>query len=88
MKLICLAVSVHEDGTVEKWWKYERMKVFQDKLGRAIQANFAVIDVEKNLDKANDNHSSKNISIPVTAGRLLTILDKKPVTCHNENNQS
>lgn len=73
-------VSVHEDGTVEGWWKYERLKVFQDKLGRAIQGNFAVIDVEKNLDKASDIHSSKNISIPLTVGRLLTILDKKPIT--------
>jgi hypothetical protein len=73
-------VSVHEDGTVEGWWKYERIKVFQDKYGRAIQANFAVIDVEKKLDLASDNHSSKNISIPLTAGRLLTIINKKPVT--------
>jgi hypothetical protein len=73
-------ISVHEDGTAENWWKYERMKIFQDTYGRAIQANFAVIDVEKNLDKANDNHSSKNISIPLTVGRILTILDKKPIT--------
>jgi hypothetical protein len=73
-------VSVHEDGTVEAWWKYERLKVFQDKYGRAIQGNFAVIDVEKNLDKGSDIHSSKNISIPFTVGRLLTILDKKPIT--------
>jgi hypothetical protein len=73
-------ISVHEDGTVEVWWKYERMKVFQDNYGRAIQANFAVIDVEKNLDKASDIHSSKNISIPLTAGRLLKIVDKQPVT--------
>jgi len=73
-------VSVHEDGTVEAWWKYERLKVFQDKYGRAIQGNFAVIDVEKDLDRGNDIHSSKNISIPLTAGRLLTILDKKPIT--------
>lgn len=29
-------VSVHEDGTVEAWWKYERLNVFQDKYGRAI----------------------------------------------------
>ena len=73
-------VSVHQDGTVEGWWKYERLKVFQDNYGRAIQGNFAVIDVEKNLDKGSDIHSSKNISIPLTVGRLLTILDKKPVT--------
>jgi hypothetical protein len=73
-------VSVRQDGTVEAWWKYERLKIFQDKYGRAIQGNFAVIDVEKKFDKASDNHSSKNISIPLTVGRLLTILDKKPIT--------
>lgn len=73
-------ISKHEDGTVEAWWKYERMRVFQDSYGRAIQANFAVIDVEKNLDKPNDAHSSKNIAIPLMPGRLITILDKAPVT--------
>lgn len=77
-------ISKHEDGTVESWHKYERMKVFQDKYGRATQANFAVIDVEKNLDKASDNHSSKNISIPLTVERLLTIIDKKPVTANTK----
>jgi len=73
-------VSVRQDGSVEGWWKYERLKIFQDKYGRAIQGNFAVIDVEKKFDKASDNHSSKNIGIPLTVGRLLTILDKKPIT--------
>lgn len=73
-------VSVHEDGTVEGWWKYERLKIFQDKFGRATQGNFAVIDVEKKFDKASDNHSSKNIGIPLTVGRLLTIPDKKKIT--------
>lgn len=73
-------VSVHEDGTVENWFKYERLKIFQDKYGRAIQGNFAVIDVEKKFDLKSDNHSSKNIGLPLTAGRLLTILDKTPIT--------
>jgi hypothetical protein len=73
-------VSVRQDGSVEGWWKYERLKIFQDKYGRATQGNFAVIDVEKKFDKASDNHSSKNIGIPLTVGRLLTILDKKPIT--------
>jgi len=77
-------VSKHEDGTVEGWWKYERLKIFQDKYGRATQGNFAVIDVEKKFDKANDNHSSKNIGIPLSVGRLLTILDKKPITANTK----
>ncbi|MBV5314581.1 MAG: glycoside hydrolase family protein [Prolixibacteraceae bacterium] len=73
-------VSLRQDGSVEGWWKYERLKIFQDKYGRATQGNFAVIDVEKKFDKASDSHSSKNIGIPLTVGRLLTILDKKPIT--------
>ncbi|TCC98943.1 glycoside hydrolase family protein [Pedobacter psychroterrae] len=73
-------IARHADGTKEDWWKYERMGVFQDTYGRAIQANFAVIDVEKNLDRGSDIHSSKNITIPLMPGRLITILDKTPVT--------
>jgi hypothetical protein len=73
-------ISRHEDGRVEKWFKYERMKVFQDEYGRAVQANFAVIDTLKKDDQPNDNHSSKNISIPLNPGLLLAILDKQPIT--------
>jgi len=73
-------IAVHEDGKVENWFKFERIKILQDGYGRAIQANFAVIDTLKAEDKANDNHSSKNISIPLNPGVLLTILDKKPIT--------
>ncbi len=73
-------VSRHADGKVEAWWKYERIKILQDQYGRAVQGNFAVIDVEKKLDKASDIHSSKNICIPLTVGRLLTILNKKSIT--------
>jgi hypothetical protein len=73
-------IAKHEDGVNEDWFKYERMKVFQDEYGRAVQANFAVIDVLKNDDKANDKHSSKNISIPLNPGLLLTVLDTQPIT--------
>lgn len=73
-------IAVHEDGRAEDWFKYERIKMYQDKYGRAVQANFAVIDTLKNEDKPFDNHSSKNISIPLNPGVLLTILDKKPIT--------
>lgn len=73
-------VAVHADGQAEDWFKYERLKVYQDKYGRAIQANFAVIDTLKKEDKPFDHHSSKNISIPLNPGLLLTILDEKPIT--------
>ena len=72
-------IAVHADGQVEDWFKYERLKVYQDKYGRAVQANFAVIDTLKNEDKPFDHHSSKNISIPLNPGLLLTILDEKSI---------
>lgn len=77
-------IAKHQDGTNEDWFKYERMKIYQDEYGRAIQANFAVIDLLKNDDKANDNHSSKNIGIPLSPGLLLTILNKKPITANTD----
>lgn len=73
-------ISCHRDGMEEKWFKYERIKIFQDGYGRAIQANFAVIDTLKNLDRGNDNHSSKNISIPLNPGVLMTMLNHDPIT--------
>ena len=72
-------IAVHKDGRVEDWFKFERIKLFQDEYGRAIQANFAVIDTLKPEDKQSDNHSSKNISIPLNPGVLLTILDEAPI---------
>lgn len=73
-------IAVHEDGRVEDWFKFERLKIYQDQYGRAVQANFAVIDTVKPADKGFDNHSSKNITIPLNPGLLLTILDSKPIT--------
>jgi hypothetical protein len=73
-------IARYEDGTVVDWFKYERIKVLQDKHGRAMQADFAVIDVLKNEDKGSDNHSSKHICIPLTVGRLMTLLNQAPIT--------
>lgn len=72
-------ISMHKDGKKEDWFKYERIKILQDEYGRAIQANFAVIDTLKDEDKPNDRHSSKNIGIPLNPGLLLTLLDTEPV---------
>lgn len=73
-------VSFHKDGTVERWFKYERSKVFQDEKGRAVQMNFAVIDTIKWNDLPNDKHSSKNISVPLNKGMLLSVLNEKEIT--------
>ena len=58
------------------WFKYERMRVLQDEYGRVVQANFAVIDCVKKNDKGGDNHSSKNITIPVNPGRRVQTFRK------------
>jgi hypothetical protein len=73
-------IAVSEDGKQDEWYKYERIKMLQDERRRAIQANFAVIDYNKWEDKPNDIHSSKNISIPLTAGRLVTLLNRERIT--------
>lgn len=72
-------IARHEDGRSEEWFKYERIKMYQDKYGRAIQANFAVIDTLKFEDKPFDSHSSKNIGIPLNPGLLLTLPDNTPI---------
>ena len=77
-------IAKHENGLVEGWYKLERMKVYQDDLGRATQANFAVIDVEKEFDLGSDNHSSKNIILPLTVGRKLEILNKKKIDANTK----
>lgn len=70
----------HADGTVEQWHKYERPRVYQDELGRAIRMNFAVIDCVKQSDVAGDDHSSKNINMPLTRQLLLEVQGSEPVT--------
>lgn len=73
-------ISRHKDGIVENWYKYERAKVFQDPEGRPVQMNFAVIDTIKWEDHGNDNHSSKNICLPLRKDLLLDVLNQEPIT--------
>ena len=73
-------ISVHSNGEVEHWFKYERLKIFQDDHGRAIQANFAVIDTIKWEDLPGDRHSSKNICIPLKKGLLMEVLNDTEIT--------
>ncbi len=73
-------VAYHADGEKEDWFKYERLKIFQDEYGRAVQANFAVIDTIKMEDLPNDHHSSKNIAIPLKKSMLLKVLNENEIT--------
>ncbi|MDZ8120004.1 glycoside hydrolase family protein [Pontiella agarivorans] len=77
-------VMKHEDGTKEQWYKFERAKVRQDQYGRATHMNFAVIDVIKNNDLANDNHSSKNVVIPLVVPRRLELLNQESILLNTE----
>ncbi|MBR0275746.1 MAG: glycoside hydrolase family protein [Prevotella sp.] len=70
----------HTDGIVEAWHKYERPRIYQDELGRAIRMNFAVIDCVKQSDVAGDTHSSKNINMPITRQLQLEVLGNTPIT--------
>jgi hypothetical protein len=75
-----LGVDGYEDGTKVDWNKYERPKVLQDAYGRATHLHLAVIDVAKRSDLAKDNHSSKNIVLPLVVGRRLEILNTDRIT--------
>jgi hypothetical protein len=70
----------YEDGTKVGWYKYERMKVLQDQYGRPTHMYLAVLDVPKKDDKGKDNHSSKNIALPLVVERRLQILNKERIT--------
>ena len=70
-------LSTHNSQLVTNdWFKLERMRVFQDRFGRVVQANFAVIDCAKKYDKGSDIHSSKNITIPMNPGRRIETFKK------------
>ncbi|WP_139958695.1 glycoside hydrolase family protein [Flavicella sediminum] len=67
-------------GTLGNWWKLERPKVRQDAFGRATHINFAAIDTLKNNDVANDNHSSKNIVLPLLVPKRGQLLNKTKIS--------
>ncbi len=74
----------YEDGTQTHWYKLERPHVLTDEYGRATHLSLAVIDVPKADDLARDRHSSKNIIMPLTVHKRLTLLNKKPVNQSTE----
>jgi MYXO-CTERM domain-containing protein len=53
----------YTDGTVNHWYKMERAGVVMES-GHVSAFTFAVIDVDKNSDVANDTHGSKIIVVP------------------------
>jgi MYXO-CTERM domain-containing protein len=53
----------YTDGTVNHWYKMERAGVYMEN-GHVVAFTFAVIDVDKTLDLANDTHGIKVIVVP------------------------
>lgn len=53
----------YTDGTVNHWFKMERPGVYLEN-GHVKYFTFASIDVEKNIDRGNDNHGSKVVVVP------------------------
>ncbi len=67
----------YENGARTFWHKVERPNVIQDEFGRATHLHLAVVDSVKELDYGNDNHSSKNIIIPLVVPKRIEILMQK-----------
>lgn len=63
------AIVRYPDGTVNYWNKAERPSVYLEN-GHVAAMTLAVIDVEKERDKGNDNHGSKVIVIPFDGAAL------------------
>jgi MYXO-CTERM domain-containing protein len=53
----------YTDGTINHWYKIERAGVYLEN-GHVAAFSFAVIDVDKNSDVANDTHGSKIVVVP------------------------
>jgi MYXO-CTERM domain-containing protein len=53
----------YTDGTVNHWYKLERVGVYMEN-GHVAYFTFAAIDVDKTLDLGNDQHGSKIIVVP------------------------
>lgn len=73
-------VARHSDGSVERWYKFERPSILQDEYGRATHIYLAAIDSRKDLDKPNDNHNTKNIALPLVVQRRLELMDNSPLS--------
>ena len=74
-----VSTTYYTDGTKNEWYKFERPKVLQDDIGRVTHLALAVMDVSKGADKGNDNHSSKNMVMPLVVEKLVSIVGEKPI---------
>lgn len=75
-----VSTTFYIDGTKNEWYKFERPKILQDDLGRASHLSLAIMDVSKGEDKGNDNHSSKNMIVPLVIEKVITLIDQSRIT--------
>lgn len=73
------STTFYTDGTKNEWYKFERPKVLQDDRGRVTHLALAVMDVAKGEDKGNDNHSSKNLVLPLVVEKLVSIVGDQQI---------
>ena len=66
-------LAKYDDGTLNDWYKYERIRFLQDEHGRPTHVHFAVIDSTKHDDLPNDIHNSKLIILPMRKARILEV---------------
>lgn len=76
--------TFYADGTRTRWHKLERPHVLTDEYGRATHLSLAGIDVAKELDFGADNHSSKNLIMPLVVHKRLSLLNSQPVDSATE----
>ena len=75
-----VSTTFYTDGSRNEWYKFERPKILQDDLGRATHLSLAIMDVSKGADKGNDNHSSKNLIMPLVTEKLIAIVGDERIT--------
>lgn len=69
----------YENGVQSKWDKLERPHLILDEYKRATHLSVAVVDVPKEIDYGGDNHSSKNLIVPLLVHKRLEMLNRKRV---------
>ncbi|OON95270.1 MAG: hypothetical protein ATN31_11270 [Candidatus Epulonipiscioides saccharophilum] len=79
---------VYQNGVRNLWHKIERPNVLVDHFGRATHLSMAVIDIDKDLDYPNDNHSSKNQVLELTVPRRLKRISSDEILILNEENDT
>lgn len=72
----------YTDGSTVTWYQIERPKVVQDEYGRPEYMAFGASD---NTDIDGYVHGAKNIVTPMAVEKLISILNKEPITADTKS---